>query len=330
MATTEVISEVLIDEKRCLGCGYCIHFCPRGCLVRDANKISRQGYNQAKLIKPELCTTCGICAQICPRWAIEVYLTVESPDGTSARERVFGAPKLSLTPSAEGCVGCQHSSVGRVVTDVLEEMGIGDKAIALDAISCGGSSAFGFDFGQVLGVYDQPTDIATIEKQAKPEHLVVAVTDIATFNRLGIDSMIGAMDRGEKITVICCNDTIHGHKGRQIEPAFTWSNTTGRRQFIIEEYPHHLAELAAAYKGVTYSARGALTALDDYQRTKEYIKSAFQKQMANAGFSFVEVLCACFSKYVFTELPIDCLQWIQEKMIGEFPLGELKNVDLLQ
>jgi len=330
MVTTEVTSEVIIDEKRCLGCGYCIQFCPRGCLEGVADKISRQGYNQPKLTKPELCTTCGLCAKICPRWAIEVYLTVDSPDGTRVREKIIGSPKLNLTPSAEGCAGCQHSTVGRIVTDVLEEMEIGDRAIALDAISCGGSSAFGFDFGQVLGVYDQPTDIATIAKRAKPEHFIFVVTDIATFNRLGIDSLIGALNRGEKITIICCNDAIYGNRGRQVEPAFTWINTTGRRQFIIGEYPHHLAELAATFRGVAYSARSALTAPDDYQRTRRFIKTAFQKQMDNVGFGFVEVLCACFSKYVFTESPIDCLKWIREKMIAEFPLGEFKNVDRLK
>jgi 2-oxoglutarate ferredoxin oxidoreductase subunit beta len=216
------------------------------------------------------------------------------------------------------------------MADVLDELGVGDRAIALDAISCGGSSAFGLDFGEVLGVYDQPADVATTIKRAHPDAIVFAVQDIGTYNRLGIESFIGALNRGEKITIVCCNDAIYGHRGRQAEPTFTWLNTTGRRQFIIGDYPLHAAELAASFRGVAYSARGALTSPDEYQRTQSYIRTAFQKQMDNIGFSFVEILCACFSKYVFDETPIDCLKWIHEKMATELPLGEFKNVNRLE
>ena len=329
MVTSEVTvkSEVIIDEQRCVGCGYCVEFCPRGCLEKDASKISRHGLMQPTLTRPEQCTTCGLCAKICPRWAIEVYLSVEAAGEAPIREKVAGPPRLALTPPVEGCAGCQHSTVGRIIADVLNELGIGDRAVAIDAFSCGGTSAFGLDFGQVPGVYDQPTDIATTVKRAHPDNIVFAVTDIATYNRLGIDSLIGALNRSENITVICCNDAIYGNRGRTAEPAWTWINTTGRRQFIIGKYPLYLAELTADFKGVAYSARGALTTPDNYYRTKSYIKTALQKQMDNAGFSYVEILCACFSKYVFDETPIDALRWIQEKMVAEFPLGELKNVN---
>lgn len=332
MVTSEVMvkSEVVIDEKRCIGCGYCVEFCPRGCLEKDENKISRHGLTQPAFTKPELCTTCGLCARICPRWAIEVYLSVGTPGEAKAREKVAGPPKLALTLPVEGCAGCQHSTVGRIIADVIDELGIGDEAIALDDISCGGSSAFGLDFGRVLGVYDRPEDIATEIKRAHSDSIVFAVTDIATYNRLGIESLIGAFNRSEKITVICCNDAIYGNRGRRAEPAWTWVNTSGRRQFLIGEYPLNAAELAANFKGVAYSARGAITSPDNYYRTKSYIKTAFQKQMDNVGFSFVEVLCACFSKYVFDETPVDCLRWIQENMVAEFPLGEFKNVNCVE
>ncbi len=325
-----VKSEVIIDQELCNGCGYCVEFCPRGCLEKTEERITAQGFTQPILVRPEQCNTCGLCARVCPRWAVEVYLSAETPGEAAIREKVAGTPALSLTPPIESCPGCMRPVVGHIIEDVLDELGVGGRAIALDDISCGGSSAFGLDFGRVLDVYDQPADIATTVKRAQPDAIVVAVQDLGTFNRLGMESFIGALNRGEKITVICCNDAIYGFRGRQAERSVTWINTSGRRQFIIGEHPIHAAEMAATFQGVAYSARGAITSPDDYEQTKSYIKNAFQKQIDNVGFSFVEILCACFSKYVFDETPIDCLKWIQEEMITDFPLGEFKNVNQLK
>ena len=77
-------------------------------------------------------------------------------------------------------------------------------------------------------------------------------------------------------------------------------------------------------KGVTYSARGAINTPANYQLSKKYIKSAFQKQMDNIGLTFVELLTPCPSNWHMT--PLDSLKWVEEKMITEFPLGEFKNV----
>jgi pyruvate/2-oxoacid:ferredoxin oxidoreductase beta subunit len=93
---------------------------------------------------------------------------------------------------------------------------------------------------------------------------------------------------------------------------------------IMGKDPLHLAERAAAFSGVNYSARGAMTSPDDYERTKSYIRTAFQKQTTQTGTSFVEVLCACFAQAY--ESPWDTLKWIHEKVVTELPLLEFKNV----
>jgi 2-oxoglutarate ferredoxin oxidoreductase subunit beta len=61
------------------------------------------------------------------------------------------------------------------------------------------------------------------------------------------------------------------------------------------------------------------------QRTKKCLKVAFQKQMDNVGFGFVEILEACPTLWRMS--PIESLQWLENEMIAEFPLGEFKNVD---
>ena len=77
MKTKDMIKpDVVINEDDCQGCGYCVRFCPRGCVVITGDKFNTQGVLIPAFIKPDECNTCGFCAMLCPANAIEVYLTV--------------------------------------------------------------------------------------------------------------------------------------------------------------------------------------------------------------------------------------------------------------
>ena len=330
-------SEVMIDEQRCFGCGYCVEFCPQGCLERKGEKISRLGYALPQLTQPEQCNRCGICVRMCPRWAIEVNLSSEDRNKGLVKERIAGPPRLGMDIPLAGCPGCQHPTVGRIIIEVIDELGMGDKVIALDGIPCSISSAFGMDFGQKVAYDENAPDLATTIKRASPEATVVAVQGywgLSDFS-FNVNSFIGALIRGEKFTIILCNTAFYGPKeGRpvpitepiegRLEPMTRITTPEGQKIFA-GGYPLHIAELVATFKGVAYSARGAITSPRDYQLTKGYIRAAFQKQMDNVGFSFVEVLCTCCDPTY--SAPVDCLKWIKEKMTTEFPLGEFKTVD---
>ena len=65
--------EIVIDEKHCRGCGYCAHFCPRGCITVPGDKFTPEGYMLPVFSNSEKCTACGICSWMCPCFSIEVY-----------------------------------------------------------------------------------------------------------------------------------------------------------------------------------------------------------------------------------------------------------------
>jgi 2-oxoglutarate ferredoxin oxidoreductase subunit beta len=347
-----VQNEVVIDEELCHGCGYCVQFCPRGCLDIPGEQPGPMysGYEIAKFINPEQCNACGICTRMCPCGAIEVYLSIKDPRKAITREKVAGIPRLLSSVGFGDCVGCQKATVGRIIADVLDELGLEGKFMGLDAVRCNSSSAFGRDFHitieredkpvslhgvrtngiSTIDVYDNPISIALELKRTHPANVVFVVQDTTKFDAIGIDSFDNGLMRGENITVINCNELIYrGDPSKeQIAPPASPVNSPERRNLIMGKYPLHLAERAATFSGINYSARGAITSPDDYERTKSYIRTAFQKQTTNAGTSFVEVLCACFAQAY--ESPWDTLKWIHEKVVTELPLLEFKNVDQMK
>ena len=63
---------ITIDLERCKGCGYCVEFCPKECIVMGEQSNSF-GYFYAVFSDPDSCTGCSICREMCPDFAIEVY-----------------------------------------------------------------------------------------------------------------------------------------------------------------------------------------------------------------------------------------------------------------
>jgi 2-oxoglutarate ferredoxin oxidoreductase subunit beta len=267
---------------------------------------------------------------MCPHWAVEVFMSAEVPGKAAIREKITGLPRLASDPPFVNCSGCQHPTVGRIIAEVIDELGLDDKFVALDAISCGGSSVFNMEFGRVLDVYDDPIEIAIATKRAHPDKIVFTVQNSAKFDITGFDSFISALACGEGITIINCNDPVYGPWPVRWHIATPMNRIAApeAQEVTMGKYPVPTAELAAQFKGVAYSARGAITSPDDYEYTKSCIRTAFQKQTNNVGLSFVEVLCACL--VLSYEPPIDCLKWIKEKMATELPLGEFKNVDQVE
>ena len=240
------------------------------------------------------------------------------------------APARTMIMPLPGCPGCQHPTIGRIIAEVLEEMDLDGKAIEVTGIGCNSAVAM-LNVDVLLGSHGGAPDMATAIKRLSPGTFVFTVQGDGDCIAIGAGSFIGALTRGEMITIIMCNNANYGTTGGQLAPTTligqVTTTTPGGRDAVTEGYPVHTAELAATFKGVAYSARGALSTPANYQRTRRYIKTAFQKQVDHVGLSFVEILSACPANWHLS--PVESLGWIEERMIPEFPLGEFKNVDLI-
>lgn len=248
---------------------------------------------------------------------------------SESREKVNISALKTLVMPLPGCPGCQHPTIGRIIAEVLEELDLDGSAMLVTGIGC--NSAVGMlDIDAVIGSHGGAPDTATALKRLHPEAFVFTVQGDGDCIAIGAGSFIGALTRSEMITIIMCNNANYGTTGGQLAPTTLMGQTTTTtpdgRDVVMGGYPVHVAELAATFRGVAHSARGALNTPANYRRTRQYVKTAFQKQVDHIGLSFVEILSACPPNWHLS--PAESLKWIEESMIPEFPLGEFKNVDM--
>ena len=84
--------------------------------------------------------------------------------------------------------------------------------------------------------------------------------------------------------------------------------------------------MLSTLEGAVYLERVSVHDVKNIMNAKKAIKKAFQVQMANLGFSIVEVLSSCPTNWGMT--PVDALGWIKDKMVPFYPLGNFKGKDL--
>lgn len=246
------------------------------------------------------------------------------------REKVAGRAKyFDVTQMAvQLCPGCQNGIVGTIISEVLEELGVADKAVVIGGAGCSTLPISGFDMDSIMGPHGRGPDLATGIKRVNPDSIVFTIQGDGDLLSIGADPLIGALTRAENITIIMFNNTDYSSTGGQMAPTtllgqVTPTSPTGRGPGA--GYPTHGAELIAMFKGAAYSARGAVNNAANYRTTKKYVKTAFQKQIAGVGLSYVEILTACPIQWHLSNL--QSLKRIEEQVIPEFPLGEFKNVD---
>jgi len=250
------------------------------------------------------------------------------------KNKVYGAPRIKQTGIPfPACAGCGHPVACKAIMEVLEEMEIDGKAVGIVGVGCAGMTFYSTIIDIAMAAHGVAPALAMGIKHALFDD-VIAFTlqgdgDCAA---IGAGYLVNAAARADKVTVFMFNNANYGTTGGQMAPTslmgqVTTTTPTGR-DAATYGYPLHIPEMLTTIKGVAYSARGAVNSPANYQRTKKLIKTAFQKQIDEVGFSFVEILVACPVNWHMS--PVESARWIEEKMVAEFPLGEFKNVARLE
>jgi len=128
--------------------------------------------------------------------------------------------------------------------------------------------------------------------------------------------------------VIFVNNGVYGMTGGQMAPTtlldqVTTTTPTGRDAGLAG-HPVRICEVFAQLDGTSYLERVAVNKPAAVVKAKRAIKKAFQRQVAGAGFSLVEILSPCPVNWKMGTL--EACRWIDEVMVKQFPLGVFKEV----
>ena len=87
--------------------------------------------------------------------------------------------------------------------------------------------------------------------------------------------------------------------------------------------PLNLSEMLSMVDGAVYIERVAVNSIKNIRNAKKAITKAFKVQMANLGYSMVEILSPCPTNWKMT--PVESCKWIDENMTKIFPIKVIKD-----
>jgi len=243
-------------------------------------------------------------------------------------EKVYTRPRSLKRNPFHYCPGCGHSVIHRVMTEVIDEMNLQERAIGIPPPGCSVFAYYYFDVDMAESAHGRGAAVATGIKRAFPEAIVFTYQGDGDLAAIGTAETLHAANRGERITAIFVNNAVYGMTGGQMAPTTLLNQQTTTtpygRDARIEGYPIKMSEILALVEGTVYIERTAVNSPANIRRTKKAIRKAFQTQIDNLGFSLVEILSPCPTNWRMS--PLEAWQWIDKEMTKVFPLGVIKDI----
>ncbi len=248
---------------------------------------------------------------------------------TQEAELVFTRPQSLSDVVTHYCPGCIHGIVHRLIAEVMDELGIRERTVGIAPVGCSvlAYNYFTFDFAEAA--HGRAPAMATGMKRTNPELIVFTYQGDGDLASIGTNELIHAAARGENITTIFINNAVYGMTGGQMAPTtlpgmVTTSSPYGR-DVKTQGHPVRVCELVSQLDGTAYVVRRTAHRPAEVRKLRKALKTGFQVQMAGLGFALVEVVSNCPTNWGMT--PKESLEFIEERMIPYYPLGDYKVVD---
>lgn len=248
------------------------------------------------------------------------------PDLDRELEAVYQRPDALTDSNTHYCPGCTHGIAHRLIAEVVDEMGIRENMVGVASVGCSVFAYNYFDIDFVQAPHGRAPAMATGVKRVLPDRFVITYQGDGDMASIGMAEIVHAAARGENITTIFINNTNYGMTGGQMAPTTlpgqkTTSSPNGR-DVETAGYPIRASEMLAKLDGASYIARRSLHDPKNIRMAKKAIRTAFEVQKRGLGFSMVELLSICPTNWGMT--PRQSLQWLEEKMIPYYELGDYK------
>jgi 2-oxoglutarate ferredoxin oxidoreductase subunit beta len=223
------------------------------------------------------------------------------------------------------CPGCGEPVALRILLEVLQELDIVQRTIGVVGHGCYGSFVRIMDVDVLQCLHGRAPSCATGIKRVRPECAVFTLQGDGDMANEGLQEVLHAAARGEKVTCVMLNNGVFGDTGGQL----TATTVLGQRTKTSIEgrdaeqhgYPVPVADLVAKLQGSAYVARGAVNTAGAVAQTKRMLRKAFEVQLSGAGFGLVEILTMCPTGW-FVTAP-DGPDYMSSSLEQTYPIGEL-------
>ena len=242
---------------------------------------------------------------------------------------IYERPKVFTDAITTYCGGCGHGIVGKLIAELIDEMGLQENGIIVWPIGCSCLSDRYYNMDMMMALHGRAPAAATGIKRADPSKFVLVYQGDGDLVSEGMAEIMHAAIRGEKFTVIFINNAIYGMTGAQMAPTTLLGQTASTapaptgRMTDNSGYPVKMAEILAQLPGVVYSERVTVNSPARINACKKALRKGFELQLAGQGLSFVEVLSPCPTGWSMSA--VNSLEWIDEKMVEVYPLGVFKD-----
>lgn len=253
------------------------------------------------------------------------------PQCLSAEEEhwdlVYEKPFATLTETRmHYCPGCGHSTVHKILAEVIGELGIQDKTIGVAPVGC---AVFAYDYLNIdmqEAAHGRATAVATGIKRCHPDKYVFTYQGDGDLAAIGTAETIHCINRGENLMIVFINNGVYGMTSGQMAPTTligmkTTTSPYGRDKHTMGS-PIKVSELIAQLPGAFYVTRQSVHTAGNVRKTKKAIINGFKYQQLDRGTSFIEIISNCPSNWKMT--PLQANDYIENEMIKYYPLGDVK------
>jgi 2-oxoglutarate ferredoxin oxidoreductase subunit beta len=244
-------------------------------------------------------------------------------------EKIYSRPRSFIKDSYIGyCPGCFHSTATKLICQIIDELGIQNDTCWVQGVGCGALGVNFMDFDTIAVPHGRACANASALKLCSPGTIVFTYQGDGDIASIGLAETLSAANRGDNITVFFINNATYGMTGGQMAPTTLIGMKSSTAPFGRDPkqhgYPMNLCEIVNTLKAPAYIAR--VTCIDpaNIRRAKASVKKALECQIAGKGFSIVEFVSNCTTSWGMS--PQESIDFIKEKMLPEFPLGEFRAI----
>ena len=207
------------------------------------------------------------------------------------------APPLILPGSHKLCAGCGEPAAIRSVVEMIDELGLTNRAVAVFGIGCYTSFSPGMDVEVLQALHGRAPSLAAGLKRVHPNSIVFTVQGDGDMVNEGLQEVIHTAARGESVTCVMLNNGVFGETGGHMTATTVvgqrTKNSLEGRNAKKHGFPIRMAEMLAPLEGVAYVARGSTNNAGSIFQLRKMLKSALDIQAKGLGFGFVEILTMC-------------------------------------